>query len=392
MDSLFSNKLDARRNSLQILQSLDDLTSGAKIKIFGAGETGQEFVKLLRRHRPDVHVLNFFDTYKSGAWSDIPIEKYSKSEIDIADVPIVIASVYWGEIFDLLKSQGCTNHKILSNSVIHQGSHLSAYGDFYYDAAGVDDLETRFERIARNFPNSADIAIFRNIFELRLYKKEVDFYAFAKNLIDDEKRSFSKQEKYSRHLALSSVAYVIEGGVYDGHDTYQLLNILKNFDEFKKIYAFEPFIDALKNGAFIDKIDANSCEFFEDVLWDRKDEIAFVVDKANPANSKVVSSSELTGFEHTMKKCHATSIDIFLKKIGKPVDLIKLDVEGSELTVLRGAREAILKYKPKLAISIYHCKEHLLDIPDYLLSLHENYEFKMSMNNSSFVDAVLYAT
>ena len=36
------------------------------------------------------------------------------------------------------------------------------------------------------------------------------------------------------------------------------------------------------------------------------------------------------------------------------VDFIKVDIEGAERLLLKGARKTILKFKPKIAISSYH--------------------------------------
>ena len=57
------------------------------------------------------------------------------------------------------------------------------------------------------------------------------------------------------------------------------------------------------------------------------------------------------------------------------VDFIKLDVEGAELDILKGAAESIKKFKPKMAISAYHKHEDLWTLMPYIKSLRADYEF-----------------
>ena len=62
------------------------------------------------------------------------------------------------------------------------------------------------------------------------------------------------------------------------------------------------------------------------------------------------------------------------------------------MAVLRGARKSIAKWRPKMAVSVYHRKEDLLDIPEFLSNIHPDYSFSLSLNNPSFIDMVLYAS
>ena len=57
------------------------------------------------------------------------------------------------------------------------------------------------------------------------------------------------------------------------------------------------------------------------------------------------------------------------------VDFIKLDVEGAELDVLKGAANSIKKFKPILAVSAYHKHEDLWTLMPYIKSLNPNYKF-----------------
>jgi len=48
------------------------------------------------------------------------------------------------------------------------------------------------------------------------------------------------------------------------------------------------------------------------------------------------------------------------------IDFVKLDVEGAEMETLRGARKSIQRFKPKLAISLYHKPNDLFEIILYI--------------------------
>lgn len=69
------------------------------------------------------------------------------------------------------------------------------------------------------------------------------------------------------------------------------------------------------------------------------------------------------------------SIDDFVKKYQvSKVDFIKMDIEGAEPYALQGAIETIKKFKPKLAIAIYHSMDDMVNIPNWILDLNLGYE------------------
>lgn len=74
------------------------------------------------------------------------------------------------------------------------------------------------------------------------------------------------------------------------------------------------------------------------------------------------------------------------------VDFIKMDVEGSELDALCGAEESLKRWRPRLAISIYHRPEDYFSIIRYLSWLDLGYSFFIDHYTIHSEETVLYAT
>jgi FkbM family methyltransferase len=73
------------------------------------------------------------------------------------------------------------------------------------------------------------------------------------------------------------------------------------------------------------------------------------------------------------------------------VDFIKMDVEGAELAGLRGAEQTLRRFRPRLAISVYHRAEDPYEIPAYLDSLGLGYKFYLEHYTIHAEETVLYA-
>ena len=70
--------------------------------------------------------------------------------------------------------------------------------------------------------------------------------------------------------------------------------------------------------------------------------------------------------------------------------LIKMDLEGTELAALKGARRHIEQHRPKLAIAAYHRSTDLLDIPDFVLSIRPDYRVGLRHHSETRYDTCLY--
>ncbi len=84
-----------------------------------------------------------------------------------------------------------------------------------------------------------------------------------------------------------------------------------------------------------------------------------------------------------------TTIDKMLEN--EKVTFIKMDIEGSELQALIGAKRTIMTNTPKLAICIYHKPEDIWEIPNIILQYNPSYHLFLRHYTLTETDTVLYA-
>ncbi len=178
-------------------------------------------------------------------------------------------------------------------------------------------------------------------------------------------------------IQFTSNEVFVDGGAYDAQTT---LEFIKRCNSYKKIHVFEPSIK-MKN-----KIDKNIKEH-RDVethfigLWKERDTLFF--SSALDTGSKIAESQSSEVIE-------VDSIDNICSN--ESVTFIKLDIEGSELDALQGAKNTIKQHKPKLAICVYHKPQDIIDIPLYLKSLVPEYKLYLRHYGAGQYETVLYAT
>jgi FkbM family methyltransferase len=74
------------------------------------------------------------------------------------------------------------------------------------------------------------------------------------------------------------------------------------------------------------------------------------------------------------------------------VDFLKMDIEGFELAALKGAEQTLRRFRPKLAISIYHKWEDYWTILKYVDGLKLGYRFYLENYTLSDGETILYAS
>ena len=174
----------------------------------------------------------------------------------------------------------------------------------------------------------------------------------------------------------------VDVGSLNGQTTVDFVKWCKG--EYDGAYVFEAntnMADICKQTLEKNKI--KNVTFFSKAAWNKKDVLSFqATEGMHPGGSRVDDAAGNI-------KVEADTIDNCLN--GEKVTFIKMDIEGSELNALQGARETIEKYKPRLAISLYHKPEDIVEIPYIINDIRDDYQFGIRQYASNMQETVLYA-
>ena len=223
------------------------------------------------------------------------------------------------------------------------------------------------------------------------YSKHDDEIRRARELFDAEGRAeFDRQIRlrlgdvsgqvidlgvqYFPPFGLSHNEVFIDCGAYDGDTILQFR--LATGDQFGRIVAFEPdpvnfsaLTSALKGDRRITLLPVGTGA--------RHETVRFTVDGTS---SKISRDGT----------CEVQIVPLDEPLNGVVPTLMKFDIEGSEIDTLEGGRETISRHRPKMAVCLYHCPDHLWSIPLCLNELLPNSSFTMRTYYADGYECVCY--
>ena len=175
---------------------------------------------------------------------------------------------------------------------------------------------------------------------------------------------------------------VISGGAYYGETSIWFSEMVGDRG---RIYAFEPMAESYMG--LVENIKINNIKNIVPInapLWSDLEDISF---RYNDYGSNFHTSEN-----ESSNSMRSTTIDQFVcKNTLDRVDFIKLDVEGSEFKVLTGAENTIKKFKPKLAISVYHRAEDFVEIPLLIKRIMPEYKLFFSHKCMKWGETLVFA-
>lgn len=191
-------------------------------------------------------------------------------------------------------------------------------------------------------------------------------------------------EYYHPFVAPELCDIILDGGVSEYINSQ--IHFVKTIGATGKYYGFEPdpvgFCKAYEGMNRLAPY--TNYELIPFGLWHKQGKLRFEMLGLGTRSTDLNNASTI--------ECDVLSIDEFVKcRNMNQVDFIKLDVEGAELNVIKGAIKTITKFRPKLAISVYHKLQDIYFIPLFLKDICPDYEFYLGQHHSSLFETILYA-
>jgi FkbM family methyltransferase len=213
--------------------------------------------------------------------------------------------------------------------------------------------------------------------------KEI-FYNYLKSALsfDNKLLKLTKPQYFPTFLNFTDKEIIVDGGAYIGDTLSEYIKFKRNFCEY---HAFEPSLFNFNLlSEFSDGI--NNCFIYNKGLGQSNTILKFHDYNIQSSTSSFIPS--LFNFNNF------NEVEILrLDDVIDNVSFIKLDIEGAELDALMGATYLISKFKPKIAVCIYHKIEHLWQIHHLLKSIRSDYRFSLGYHSDSKIltELVLYA-
>ena len=229
--------------------------------------------------------------------------------------------------------------------------------------------------------------------------KEI-FIAHLNSRIAGDYSEISKYDEHGKYgydfelLGLSGDEVFVDCGAFDGDTVMEFLDYTSG--KYSKIFAFEPD-ETNKKKLEAKTIGLNEINVIPKGVGNKNGVECFYNDGSLYSN--FVDSGLWGGASRRdVYKDVDNYIEVPICRIddelrGEKISLIKMDIEGSELSALIGAEEIIKTNHPKLAICVYHKSEDMFTCINYINSIVGPgvYNYFLRHHSDDICETVLYA-
>lgn len=330
--------------------------------LFGAGEFGSLLNNYLNQAEIKVDLFCDNDPQKRGEYL-CGIKVVSPDELAVMSnrVNLLITSTFYSAIKNQLTMLGFNNVYYLPLIFLRK-----------YSKKDIETADDNCNGLIGLLEDDKSKQVVKKLIECRL----TNDFASMEIVADNANLQYFDPDI----IKLTGEEIFVDGGAYNGDTINRLLHETKGC--FNIIHGFEP--DEKNYRKLVDNMgqikDINKIKLNQKGLYNKNTELGFTF--TNNMSSRID--------EKLHNNIAVVSLDQYLTG-SQGVSFIKMDIEGAEKEAILGAKQVITKYKPKLAISIYHKPEDLWEIPLLIKSINPNYQIYVRHYSSGNLETVCYA-
>ncbi len=364
---------------------LNKLPKNGKIVIIGATEVANKIYNDIRQYRPDIKIIGFIECKKKiSSLNNLPVWNLK----EFIDKNIQIDYAVWSTLIDTQPVSSILD--VYDIPVLTQSAYLYHYYRNNLDLFNDENYET----IISMFDEKEDKELFDLIFKLRAcilpWSKAEKYYS---SKYSNSKVCIYNNIKYHYldKINKNAVTTILDAGLFDGLYILAFNKLLPNL---KKTIGFEVIYNLARKNYIEDFVLNNRLEIVPFALGEKESTTTFYININNFAASFGEDISSYKNYSLDNKEkivVPITTIDKYCKQHKIYPNFIKMDIEGAELSALKGGIEYIKEQRPQMAISIYHSNEDFFNIPIYLKNNLNNYKYHIGHYTGGSAETVLYA-
>lgn len=318
--------------------------SDRPIVIYGMGNGADKIIDTLALYGvTPVGVFASDDFVRGQSFRGFTVQKYSDLKEQYPDMIVLLS-------FGTQRDEVLANVKRIAAETEVLAPDVPVYGGGLFTRGYAREHRAELEQVYNMLADDFSKKVFENAIMYRITGK-IDY------LFETETCAL---EAYENILKLGKTEVYCDLGAYNGDTITEFLDVTGGY---QKIYAFEP---DRKNFKKLDKLygKKENIFLFNCASADKSGEIGFLT---NGGRHSVVSDKG--------DKIPSMSLDDALE--GLRATYIKFDVEGMEESAILGAKQTILKYKPKMLVSAYHKTDDYFRLPLMINEIRDDYKIYM---------------
>ncbi len=321
------------------------------IVVYGMGDGADKIINELEKRNLSVSGIFASDGFvRDKTFRSHKVVTYSQIKSEYNDFIVLVS--FGTKLDDVID-----NIKKIANERVLFAPDVPVFGDGIFDLDYFRINAERLENIYTRLADDTSRSTYINAIKYRLTGK-------IEYLFDCEAE---KNEAYETLFIPRSGSTYIDVGAYNG-DTIR--EFVSYSGEDITVHAFEPDTRNFKKlSEYTQTCGIKSITLHNAAAWNENTELEFF--SRSGRNS---ASSSFRQFKTVKTK--AVALDSCVDH----ADFIKIDAEGADINVIKGAKHLIKRCSPDICVAAYHRTEDYFAIPEEIMSYNNDYDIYIRHN------------